>query len=78
MLRKQRKIMDERPNPEAGESTIAQSTKPHGPEPGRFLKSIDEHTDVDANEVEDESDGMERQDFMGTTNLENRGEESDE
>ncbi len=70
--------MNEKPNPEAGESTIAQSTQVRAPEPGQFLKSIDEDTDVDANEVEDESDGMERQDFLGTTNLENRDKESDE
>ncbi len=71
-LPKQLKIMDDKPNPAAGESTIAQSTDVRGPEPGHFLKSIDTDTDVDASDVEDESDGMERQDFLGTTNLENR------
>ncbi|HEX9956042.1 MAG TPA: hypothetical protein VGA96_02260 [Fibrella sp.] len=64
--------MNEQPEPEAGESPIAQSTEARAPEPGHFLKSIDEDTDVDADEINDTSDGMERQDFLGTTNLENR------
>nr|ARK11535.1 hypothetical protein A6C57_15050 [Fibrella sp. ES10-3-2-2] len=67
-------IMTEKPNPEAGESTIAQSTVPHGPPPGHFLKSIDEDTDVDNSEINDESDGMEKPDFLGKTNHENRDE----
>ena len=65
--------MTEQPDPAAGESPIAQSTVPHGPPPGHFLKSEDDDTDVDASEVEDESDGMGKPDFLGKTNLENRG-----
>ena len=67
--------MNEQPQPESGESPITQSTEARVPESGHFLKSIDEDTDVDADEIEDESDGMEKPDFLGKTNLENRGKE---
>ncbi|MEZ0540404.1 hypothetical protein [Fibrella arboris] len=70
--------MTDKPQPESGESTIAQSMEARAPEPGHFLKSIDEDTDVDASDVKDESDGMEKPDFLGKTNLENRGETADE
>ncbi|RYF72869.1 MAG: hypothetical protein EOO39_11405 [Cytophagaceae bacterium] len=57
---------------------MTQSTEARAPEPGHFLKSIDEDTDVDASEVDDESDGMGKHDFLGKTNLENRGEASED
>ncbi|MEZ0486955.1 hypothetical protein [Fibrella aquatica] len=66
--------MTDKPQPEAGEKPIVQSTEAQAPQPGHFLKSIDEDTDVDASEVKDESDGMEKADFLGKTNLENRDE----
>lgn len=46
--------------------------------PGTYLKGIDENTDVDASEIEDESDGMQETDYLGRSNLRNRGEESPE
>ena len=46
--------------------------------PGTYLKGIDENTDVDASEVEDESDGMQETDFLGRSNLRNRDKESPE
>lgn len=67
--------MNEQPNTEAGESPIAQSTELRPPKQGQFLKSEDEHTDFDASEVKDESDGMGEHDFLGKTNLENREED---
>lgn len=48
--------------------------KAQTPEAGKFLKAVDEDTDVDASEVKDESDGMGPHDFLGKTNRENRGE----
>ena len=83
--------MIERPNseqlpsdndPKPGESTPGESTPgestPGESTPGTFLKEIDEDTDVDAGDVKDESDGMPENDFLGKSNLRNRGIESEE
>ncbi len=63
--------MIERPNSE-------QSPSDEDPKPGTFLKEIDEDTDVDASEIKDESDGMPENDYLGKSNLRNRGIESEE
>ncbi|CCH02122.1 hypothetical protein FAES_4122 [Fibrella aestuarina BUZ 2] len=46
--------------------------------PGTYLKGENEDTDVDASEVEDESDGMPERDFLGKSNLRNRDKDSEE
>ncbi|MBO0952818.1 hypothetical protein [Fibrella forsythiae] len=64
--------------PESGQATPDRAQNTTTPAKGHFLKSIDETTDADTSEVEDESDGMAKPDFLGTSNLENRGEASEE
>ncbi len=54
-----------------------QSPSDEDPKPGTFLKEVDEDTDVDAGEIHDESNGM-KADFLGKSNLRNRGIESEE
>lgn len=61
--------------PEAGQSPDDKDPfKAQAPQPGHFLQSEDEDTDVASGDVKDESDGMEKTDFLGKTNLENRDE----
>ena len=52
--------------------------KAQTPQPGKFLKAVDKETDVDPSEVEDASDGMGNDDFLGKTNLINRDKDSEE
>ena len=59
--------------PESG-----QSPSDNDPKPGTYLKEVDEDTDVDADTVKDKSDGMQETDYLGRSNLRNRGEDSEE
>ena len=67
--------------PESGETHVPRkdpenddSFKAQTPQTGKFLKVVDEETDVDAEEVEDGSEGMTKPDFLGKSNRENREE----
>ena len=76
---KQLKIMIERPDsdeiPALGKNPENDDTfKARTPQTGKFLKAVDEDTDVDPGEVKDESDGMGLHDFLGKTNRANREE----
>ncbi|MBO0939722.1 hypothetical protein J2I47_24460 [Fibrella sp. HMF5335] len=55
-----------------------QSPSDKDPKPGTFLKEVDEDTDVDADEINDKSNGMEETDYLGKSNLRNRDIESEE
>ncbi|MEZ0610677.1 hypothetical protein ACAW74_19340 [Fibrella sp. WM1] len=55
-----------------------QSPDEQDPKPGTFLKGENEDTDVDASEVDDQSDGMPERDFLGKSNLRNRDKDSEE
>lgn len=61
---------------EREESGQAPDTKVGGP--GTYLKNENEDADVDASEVDDQSDGMNEKDFLGKSHLRNRGEDSAE
>ena len=50
------------------------SCKAQTPQAGKFLKVVDENTDVETGEVKDKSDGTGQHDFLGKTNRENREE----
>ena len=64
--------------PESEQAPDSDLTKATTPQPGHFLKDEDTDTDVKSSEIDDESDGMGKPDYLGKTNLENRDEESPE
>lgn len=74
MPEKTTKNMTNEPEPEPDLTAQAGDDlfKAKAPQPGTYLKAEDEHTDLDPDEVKDESDGMAGDDFLGKTNLQNR------